>query len=733
MPLPADYAERVYAGVLGKTIGVYLGRPFEGWSYERILAELGPIEYYVHERLGQPLVVVDDDLTGTFTFLRALADHGATRALTPEQIGQTWLNYLIEGRSTLWWGGLGTSTEHTAYLRLAAGIPAPRSGSTALNGQVVAEQIGAQIFVDGWAMVAPGDPALAADLARRAASVSHDGAAVEAAQLLAAMEALAFEESDIDTLLDEGLRCIPPGSLIARLAGDLREWRAEFPDWHTARGMLAEHYGYARYGGGCHVVPNHGVVLLGLLYGGGDFGRSLLIANTSGWDTDCNSGNLGCLLALRGGLAALDGTPGQGVQLNAPTPDGTHGQGVQFQRDAAQSNAPTVDWRGPVADRLLLSSADGGRSVTDAVSEAGEIVTLGRALAGLPPAPPKAGARFHFDFPGAVQGLQPQADAGSLAIENVAGHSALGARSLALHYQLPAAGQAVRALTPTFALPDPRMEHGYRLFASPTLYPGQTVRARLAADAGNAALVTARLMVEAYDAGDQLARSAGPAISLAAGEALELRWTVDDLDGAPIAAVGVGLSGAAGTAGTVYLDYLTWNGAPKTRLARTAKDGAAWRQAWVNAMDQLDQRADEPLRLIQNRGTGLVLQGTREWADYAASATLTPQLARAFGLAARAQGLRRYYALVLAEGGRARLVKTRDGQTRSLAEAPFAWARDQAYTLALRVTGARLLGSINGQPLFDIVDEDRPLDSGGVALLCTEGTVVVNAAAVAGA
>ena len=37
--LPADYAERVYAGVLGKMIGVYLGRPFEGWNYERIMAD----------------------------------------------------------------------------------------------------------------------------------------------------------------------------------------------------------------------------------------------------------------------------------------------------------------------------------------------------------------------------------------------------------------------------------------------------------------------------------------------------------------------------------------------------------------------------------------------------------------------------------------------------------------------------------------------------------------------
>ena len=43
MSLPGDYLERVYAGVLGKMIGVYLGRPFEGWTYERIMAELGEI------------------------------------------------------------------------------------------------------------------------------------------------------------------------------------------------------------------------------------------------------------------------------------------------------------------------------------------------------------------------------------------------------------------------------------------------------------------------------------------------------------------------------------------------------------------------------------------------------------------------------------------------------------------------------------------------------------------
>jgi len=189
MKIPHDYVERVYAGILGKIIGVYVGRPIEGWPYERIMERFGEIEYYVNDKLDDqsPIVVTDDDITGTFTFLRALEDYGNCPDITARQIGQSWLNYIVENKAILWWGGLGNSTEHTAFIRLKNGIPAPKSGSMDLNGKIIAEQIGAQIFIDGWAMVAPGNPALAAEFAGKAASVSHDGEAIFASQLLAAM------------------------------------------------------------------------------------------------------------------------------------------------------------------------------------------------------------------------------------------------------------------------------------------------------------------------------------------------------------------------------------------------------------------------------------------------------------------------------------------------------------------------------------------------------------------
>jgi len=300
-------------------------------AYERIVSELGPISYHVNERLGKPLVVTDDDISGTFTFVRALPDFGNNPEITAAQIGETWLSYIIENRTILWWGGFGNSTEHTAYLRLKRGELAPRSGSIALNGKTVAQQIGAQIFIDSWALVAPGNPRLAFDLSGKAASVSHDGEAVLAAQLLAVMESQAFVEQDINCLLELGLSFIPSSCLVARVAKDIRTWRSEQRDWTDTRARIEEVYGYRKFRGNCHIIPNHATVLLSLLYSGDDFATALVIANTSGWDTDCNSGNVGCLLGIKNGLKGIDAGP---------------------------------DWRGPVADTQITGWVSGKEIVS---------------------------------------------------------------------------------------------------------------------------------------------------------------------------------------------------------------------------------------------------------------------------------------------------------------------------------------------------------------------------------
>ncbi len=686
MALPPDYAERVYAGVLGKVIGVYLGRPFEGWPYKWIQERLGDIEYYVHDRLDVPLIVTDDDISGTFTFLRALEDHGSGKDLSSKEVGETWLNYLVKERTVLWWGGLGNSTEHTAWLRLRNGVEAPASGSMELNGKVVAEQIGAQIFIDGWAMVAPGDPDQAVRFADAAARVGHDGEGVYGACVLAAMESIAFVESDTGKLLDTATGYIPPDSVIATMIGDLRDWHAQDSDWRRARARLAERYGYDKYGGNCHIVPNHGLIILALLHGEDDFSETLKIVNTCGWDTDCNSGNVGCLLGIKGGLAGIEA----GLQKG-------------------------LDWRGPVADRLYMPTADGGRAISDCANEALHVVNMGRGLAGKEAWAPKDGAQFHFSFPGSVQGFQ--VTSGEAELGNVALPS--GERAL----RIDSKGNA-RVGSPVFI---PSMETAkwfenrvYQLLASPRIFPGQTVEATLSAQTDGAEATSARANVylSCYGEDDKPMTLDDDTVELVAGESRRVSFTVPPLPG-PIFSVGVRVHGPAKG---VFLEALKWSGAPEFRLERPAHRGTMWHRAWVNGVDLLT-KGFEMFRLVQNTGMGLLMQGTREWRDYSLTAAVTPHLVKRAGIAVRVQGLTRFYGLLLARRNRVQLVRMLHSEE-VLGEAEFEWKLGETHEMTLQVDGDRLVGKVGGATLIEVTDD--ALDCGAVGLVIEEGRLGVD-------
>lgn len=675
MSFPKDYNERIYAGVLGKIIGVYLGRPFEGWEYERIMRELGEINGYVNHKTpgNPPIVVTDDDITGTFTFLRALDDYGCDPYLTSAQIGQTWLNYIIENKTILWWGGIGNSTEHTAFMRLKNGIAAPASGSAALNGKTISEQIGAQIFIDGWGMVAPGNPTFAADLAQRAASVSHDGEAVYGAQVLAAMVSQAFVENDIDALIDCGISFIPSDSTLFKMIADVREWHAAEPDWRVTREKLATIYNYENYGGVCHIMPNHALIILALLYGNNDFAESLKIVNTAGWDTDCNSGNLGCLLGIKNGLSLFD-------------------------------DSRNADLRGPVNDRIYLPTADGGRSITDAATEALHVANMGRRLAGYPAEWPKNDAKFHFSLPGSTQGFT---GSDGVLIESI---------DQMLKIDFPAEGGT--ATTPTFIQPDELNMTGYSLLASPTLYSGQTVRADFQGDPG----MLVHLTIDVYNGADELETLTGEGLKIESEAIHRIIWPMPDTNGQPIARVGV-----MGSAGSIMLDKLTWGGEPIVTFKRPAiydstdptQTPQVWRRGWTDGVDQWEANWPQAFRLGKNSGRGLIIQGTRDWADVLVQSTLTMPLATAAGVAVRVQGLQRYYAMLLCEDGMARLVRVLDGE-KVLEEVPVNWHLDQSYEFQLAAYGNRIMGWIDGDWLFDVAD-DSPLTCGSVGLVIEEG------------
>jgi hypothetical protein len=145
-----------------------------------------------------------------------------------------------------------------------------------------------------------------------------------------------------------------------------------------------------------------------------------------------------------------------------------------------------------------------------------------------------------------------------------------------------------------------------------------------------------------------------------------------------------------------------------------------WKRQWVNAADHFEEGSGEAFRVIQNRGRGLVITGTREWTDYSVQATITPHLARAIGLAVRVQGLERYYALLLCNQDTIKLIKRLDGEV-VLAEAALAWEFGQPYHLQITVQGSQILGSVNSTLIFTAEDLERPLWGGGIALICEEG------------
>ncbi len=266
---------------------------------------------------------------------------------------------------------------------------------------------------------------------------------------------------------------------------------------------------------------------------------------------------------------------------------------------------------------------------------------------------------------------------------------------------------------------------GYGLIASPTLYPGQAIHASLSAD------VEARvsLFIRAYGANDELQLTASKPVTLVAQPDHDAQLAAAR-PGRRLAHRRSRRAGRRRSAGTLYLDYLTWSGAPEMTFTRPPHNGTLWQRAWIKACSDLNFGWGSNIRICQDEGTGLLIQGEREWSNYTCRAPITPHLAKAAGIAVCVQGMQRYYALALYDDGKARLIKQLDGR-QVLADAPFEWKLDGTYELSLTTHGDRLMAAVDGKQLFDVRDPNRPLQTGSIALLIEEGRLDCNEVAVA--
>ncbi|WP_418959953.1 ADP-ribosylglycohydrolase family protein [Streptomyces tritici] len=310
MGLPhSELADRILGGWTGRIAGNMLGKPVERgdhWTPERIdrylrLTDALPLTDYLPPppaagaegfelRPEWPQCVRgrihgscrDDDVDYSILGLHLLETRGF--AFTTEQVGEHWLLRLPY---------LQTFTaERTAYRNLANGLKPPL---TATYDNPHQELIGALIRADVYGWTSPGDPRRAASLARRDAVLSHTGNGVYGAMWAAALIAAAFTASGPREALEAALERIPASSRLARAVRHAAALHDTGLAWEDALAELGAEYNRL---GWIHTVPNAAVLTAGLLYGEGDFTRTIALTVRGGLDTDSNGATAGSVAGV---------------------------------------------------------------------------------------------------------------------------------------------------------------------------------------------------------------------------------------------------------------------------------------------------------------------------------------------------------------------------------------------------------------------------------------------------
>jgi len=297
---------------LGRAAGCMLGKPVEGWSREKIedlmaLCGLEALDDYWPEppagssiafhpgaegllRGNVRMAARDDDMDYTIAGLCILEKHG--RAFTPRNVADFWLERLPY-RCTY-------TAERVAYRNLVNGIEPPQS---ATFRNPYREWIGAQIRADAFGYACPGRPEEAAGMAFSDACVSHVKNGIYGEMWVAATLAAAFVAGEAEKAIRAGLTEIPENCRLAEAIGKVLDWHAEGCGAAAALDRIMDVYGsYHRV----HTINNAAIVARALLWGEGDFSRTIGLAVSAGLDTDCNGATAGSVL---GALLGAGGIP----------------------------------------------------------------------------------------------------------------------------------------------------------------------------------------------------------------------------------------------------------------------------------------------------------------------------------------------------------------------------------------------------------------------------------------
>lgn len=290
----AELRDRIRGGWAGQMIGVSYGAPTEFRHLGRINTQ--PLRWrpdMIDNTLHQ------DDLYVEMTFAKVMDELG---------LGACTADYgeaFRRSRYRLWHANAG------ARRVLNQGIQAPASGRPEFN--VHADDIDFQIEADFIGLMCPGLPRESNRFCDRVGRVMNSGDGLYGGMFVCGMYAAGYVEDDPREVVLAGLACIPPRSDYAAVIRDTLRWSALNPeDWRVVWRQLKDKWDRndacpdgALSAFNIDAKLNGAFIALGLLYGGGDFEKTMEISTRCGQDSDCNPSNAAGILGVMRGYEAI--------------------------------------------------------------------------------------------------------------------------------------------------------------------------------------------------------------------------------------------------------------------------------------------------------------------------------------------------------------------------------------------------------------------------------------------
>ena len=284
--IPSDVLEdKIRGGFLGQVIG-----DLNGLQHEmKYILEPGNVERYTPALPAGAWT--DDDTDIEWPYILEI-QRTNNLLIPPHRISEIWKEHI---NRRIWCSHL--------FLRqiMDLGIDPPLTGCIEINPWADFNLSG-QFVSESWGLISPGMPQTAARIGIHYTHVSVEGEPVQSTQMIDSMIATAFLTSDMEKILDAGAAALDPTSVMSQIMADVRRWQKENPkDWRRTRKLTKDKY--CKYGGH-DLRDRNGVWLNGastisaLLYGDGDFVRTVRNAFNFGWDADNNAAASGAILGV---------------------------------------------------------------------------------------------------------------------------------------------------------------------------------------------------------------------------------------------------------------------------------------------------------------------------------------------------------------------------------------------------------------------------------------------------